>query len=104
MILEQICRTGSTIDDRPEQLSWSFSDNSYWTTNNGRRDLNGLEPFNTYRQNAFRLLLRTKNGKIMNPYDLPVIRMIEEDLFTYKRSRTKLFHCEWKNNDINLPS
>lgn len=105
MILEQICRSEESIKGRPKNGDdWGF-DRDYWTTSAGRSRMNystWTEPYSTFRQSAIKLLYKTVNGKILNTYDSPIIRFIEESIFTYKPARCKLFACEWKNNDISL--
>lgn len=104
MLLEQVCQIGKTLAGKPKNgRDWEGLAGMFWSTSATRSNtIDHGQPFNTYKQSVFKMLLKTNNGRIMNSYDMPIIRMLEDELFTYKLYRARLFECDWKNNDINI--
>lgn len=98
MILEEVYNANHLKYDVDD----IYMNNPYWISSKNR--LMSFRPagvvFNTYAMSSLRLCLKTQNCRIIHPEDMRVIRRMEEDLHTYKIARARLFHCDWRNNDI----
>ena len=96
MLLEKV---GLISDRKGEHTGW----NPFWVDNYSRNAYDyGYPPFCTWRQSQVKLLLKTKDGKIINSFDLPIIRKLDSEIYSKKMTRCKFFRCSWENNDIPI--